>query len=132
MQVLVDENGYVISYALEGELLGSIQVESSEDMELFESNYSSYKLVDNTLVFDADRAQTVREEEQQQYIRFLRNKICFPIVNRGNVWYRTLTEEQSEELFQWYQAWLSAPTTLVIPETPSWIILDRNSLKLEG
>lgn len=132
MQVLVDENGYVISYAIEGELLDSIQVETPEDIESFESNYSSYKVVDSILVFDADRAQVVREEEQQQYIRFLRNRICFPIVNRGNVWYRTLTEEQSEELFQWYQAWLSAPTTMVIPETPSWITLDRNSLKLEG
>ena len=56
-------------------------------------------------------------------IRFERWGRCFCLVNRGQVWYNTLTEEQKEELQVWYQGWLDAPATLIVPERPSWLKL---------
>lgn len=58
---------------------------------------------------------------QQQDIRKRREKECFPIINRGSLWYEKLSEEQDAELREWYQAWLDAPATLVIPDRPLWL-----------
>ena len=46
---------------------------------------------------------------------------CFAIVNRGMVWYDTLTAEQKQELAEWYRAWLDVTDTRVIPTKPSWL-----------
>lgn len=54
-------------------------------------------------------------------IRKRRVRECFLIINRGNLWYQSLTEAQLIELSQWYNAWLNAPETLVVPEKPSWL-----------
>ena len=50
-----------------------------------------------------------------------RSRECFPIINRGNAWYNSLTEIQKQELQVWYQAWLDAPSTLIEPEQPDWL-----------
>ena len=47
---------------------------------------------------------------------------CFPIINRGTLWYSKLTVEQMSELDNWYQAWLDVTETKEIPEKPSWLI----------
>lgn len=60
-------------------------------------------------------------EEQKEIIRRLRANRVFPIINRSNFWYNTLTETQKQELQTWYQAWLDATETLVLPDRPSWL-----------
>ena len=67
------------------------------------------------------------EYNQKDYLRNRRAKECFPIVNRGQLWYNMLTIEQFSELFNWYNAWLDVTETLSVPEMPSWI-----NKKLEG
>ena len=54
-------------------------------------------------------------------IRYRRERECFPVINRGSLWYDSLSSEQKAELTDWYHAWLDAPETLVIPVKPSWI-----------
>ena len=54
-------------------------------------------------------------------LRKQRETECFDIVNRGMVWYDTLTAEQKQELAEWYRAWLDVTDTLVIPTKPSWL-----------
>lgn len=54
-------------------------------------------------------------------IRGRRAQECFPIVNRGVLWYKKLTEAQRQELSAWYEAWLDAPQTGVVPEPLSWL-----------
>ena len=61
------------------------------------------------------------DEEYIIYLRQQRDRICFPVINRGAAWYARLTPEQSEELQEWYQAWLDVTVIKVKPETPSWI-----------
>jgi len=54
-------------------------------------------------------------------LRGYRNEVCFTIINRGKIWYDTLTEEQIEELRVWYNAWLDATETKIIPTQPEWL-----------
>jgi len=54
-------------------------------------------------------------------LRTLREIECFPVINRGQGWYRTLTQSQLEELDDWYQAWLDVTETKIIPEKPEWL-----------
>lgn len=58
-------------------------------------------------------------------IRERRKYECFPIINRGQLWYNKLTEAQKSELDAWYQAWLDAPQTLTEPPFPAWLDEER-------
>jgi hypothetical protein len=81
-----------------------------------------YKIENNTLIYDPiPIPQDVQDENTRQQLRQKRKMICFPIINRGKLWYDTLTSEQLEELRTWYNAWLNCTTTLIEPVTPSWI-----------
>ena len=55
-------------------------------------------------------------------IRRKREKECFEIVNRGEIWYKKLKKEQKEELEVWYDKWLNATETKTIPKKPDWLI----------
>lgn len=61
------------------------------------------------------------DDEYLDYLRRERERICFPVINRGAAWYSRLTPEQNEELQAWYQAWLDVTDTKVKPATPEWI-----------
>lgn len=54
-------------------------------------------------------------------IRKRREKECFPIINRGILWYNCLTIEQKSELNGWYHNWLNATETGYIPPIPTWL-----------
>ena len=56
-----------------------------------------------------------------EILRGYRNEVCFTIINRGKLWYETLTVEQVEELRIWYNAWLDVTDTKVIPTKPKWL-----------
>lgn len=56
------------------------------------------------------------------YIRARREHECFPIVNRGQLWYSFLSDKEFEEFARWYQEWLIAPETLTIPKMPDWLV----------
>lgn len=61
------------------------------------------------------------EAETLGQLREQREVECFAIINRGVLWYNTLTEQQKLELDKWYKAWLDVTETMVIPEKPSWL-----------
>lgn len=54
-------------------------------------------------------------------LRTLREIECFSVVNRGFMWYLSLTDAQKTELQTWYQAWLDVTETEEIPEKPTWL-----------
>ena len=66
----------------------------------------------------------LREIEAQEILnlRVQRESECFPIVNRGHLWYERLTLEQIAELKIWYQAWLDVTATKIVPTKPSWLV----------
>jgi len=60
-------------------------------------------------------------DEQKNIIRRLRKNRVFPIINRSQMWFNSLTEEQKQDIQIWYQDWLNAPQTLKMPKRPSWL-----------
>lgn len=61
------------------------------------------------------------EDAKKHEIRAEREKECFPVINRGELWYAKLTEVQKVELSVWYEAWLNAPQTGTVPVKPEWV-----------
>lgn len=98
---------------------GYTQVEVEVD---FESKYVIKKedFIGNTF------SKTLYDERvaniELDILRKAREKECFPIINRSQLWYSTLTQEQLTELELWYQDWLNVTTTLVKPIKPIWLV----------
>lgn len=61
------------------------------------------------------------EEIEIEKLRLQREDECFSIINRGQLWYVRLTEEQKSELETWYQAWLDITVTKIVPQKPNWL-----------
>lgn len=121
MKVLLSDQGYVVSYALEGELLDAVEAAEPSDLFHFEEHFTAYQVLDGTLVFDDARAEAEQDEAAKDAYRKRREIECFPVINRGPLWYDTLTEEQISELETWYRAWLDGTNTQTIPEKPEWL-----------
>ena len=51
MKIII-ENGYVVAYSIVGSILNSIEITEIEDFEHFKTNFRSYKLEDDKVVFD--------------------------------------------------------------------------------
>lgn len=122
MLVNIDKNNYIICAVCDGVILeNGIEVDEPQNIDNFWENHSSYQLINGELVLDEKKLQQDKQEAQINNLRIKREKICFPIVNRGVLWYNTLTENQKNELNNWYKAWLDVTLTLEEPQIPSWI-----------
>ena len=121
MKVLLNEQGYVESYALEGELVDALETAEPNDLSQIEKHFTSYRMRDGTLVFDEGKDAQAQSEAAKAEYRRRRELECFPINNRGQLWYDTLSEGQLSELKNWYQAWLDGTNTQTIPEKPEWL-----------
>ena len=86
----------------------------------------AYHIVNGQVILGSSEAQILEE------LRSRRESECFSYVNRGALWYNTLTSEQQLELDTWYKAWLNVPQVYletkptnietIIPQKPSWLI----------
>ena len=123
MQIILNEQGYVQAYATIGSFgTPSITVNEPENLDDFENNYRSYYLSkDNVLVKSDDKQKEIEEQRELTNLRTQREKVCFPYINRGEMWYSRLSAEQKDELNVWYQAWLDVTSTKDIPEAPNWL-----------
>lgn len=121
MKVLLDEQGYVKSYAVIGDLVDGIDLPDPEDALHFEENFNAYKVHDGTVAFDAARSAALHDEAEKQDLRDRRQTECFAFVNRGQLWYATLSVKQLAELTAWYKDWLKVTETKVVPERPAWL-----------
>lgn len=121
MKVLLSDQGYVVSYALEGELLDAVEVAEPSDLSHFEEYFTAYHVRDGTLVFDSEQNTVEQTQAAKDEYRRLRQSECFSVINRGRLWYDALTEEQLSELQSWYRAWLDGTNTQTIPEKPEWL-----------
>ena len=121
MLITLDNNGCVNSYAFIGHLDGGIKVSLPSAPEHFESHYRAYRLIDGKLCFDEALDLAITRENAVKALRGQREKECFPIINRGALWYETLSEAQKNELKNWYNAWLCVTETMTPPDKPSWL-----------
>ncbi len=111
----IEEKYYVVTevYYRNGVRVGN---DEDEVMPVVEAGKEAWDEYEDILVY-----HPFTDEEYIVYLRAERERICFPVINRGAAWYARLTAEQKEELDAWYQAWLDVTDTKVKPKTPSWI-----------
>lgn len=87
-----------------------------ETMHLYWQNNSTWKIENGKFIKLKTEA-----EVQQLLLRLRREMECFPVINRGALWYDKLTDDQRTELSSWYEAWLDAPETGTAPTAPVWL-----------
>lgn len=61
------------------------------------------------------------KETAKEVLRAIRERECYSIINRGILWYETLSETQKQDLLNWYNSWKDVTETFVIPIKPWWI-----------
>jgi hypothetical protein len=122
MKILIDENKYLTCFCVDAELDGGIEVETPADIDAFADTFAAYRYEKGRLVLDHNRLGALDDERINNNLRHKREKVCFPIINRGELWYSKLTEAQKDELGAWYQAWLDVTDTMVVPEAPAWLV----------
>ena len=99
-----------------------------QSIEEFCNLYNNIDLTDGShyykngeIVCDEDLKNQIATQKRQLLLRERREQECFPIINRGQLWYSLLSDSQLQELKNWYQAWLDVTETEIVPEKPSWL-----------
>lgn len=82
--------------------------------------------VNKLVVYPPSEAELAAEAEFERVARIAtlrarREKECFAIINRGQMWYETLDEMQKQDLRDWYRQWLDVTVTQVVPNKPFWL-----------
>jgi len=121
MKALLDEKGFIISYALVGDLIDGIELPDPEDIAHFEEHFAAYQVRDGTAAFDSAQNEALQTEAKKAEFRLRRETECFSVINRGQLWYEDVSITQLLELRQWYKAWLNVTETMVVPEKPTWL-----------
>ena len=121
MQVVTDNNGFVLSFAYIGNLVNGVEVSEPEDIDQFLHQFYAFQLLDGKLVYNGEAYEAHVTEEMRTELRRRRETECFSVVNRGQLWYEGVSLTQLLELRQWYKAWLNVTETMVIPEKPAWL-----------
>ena len=112
-------------YTLENKRI-SVNINTSDnDLNLTDEEYRSlmnnggylydYELIGGKLV------STLNQELYKEHLRHRREFECFVVINRGELWYNNLTEEQVAEPDKWYKDWLKVTETKITPEKPTWV-----------
>ena len=123
IKVLLNSDKYVTSYAIVGDILGSVDAEVDlNELDNFYDNFTSYYFDNGCLIRDSVKQSEKEQEEKLNQLRLRRSVECFPVVNRGKLWYDNLTNEQLSELDSWYTSWLDVTKTEMIPVKPTWLI----------
>ena len=120
MKSQVDENNYVENYVLVGE--GSAcDIEVDEPEGFSPDIYQAWRYAGEKLVYDEKRDAELHVELERNVIRARRERECYSVINRGQLWYEGVSISHLVELRKWYKAWLDAPATLIIPDKPDWL-----------
>lgn len=115
------EKGYTIADKILVETVPSATyTEWSEETGLVEHTIRGRDIFEDVLVYIPYTEQELTERKLAM-LRSRRETECFSIINRGQLWYNMLTEEQRAELDDWYKAWLDVTITLEVPRKPIWL-----------
>lgn len=121
MYITVDKNNFVDSWAWAKNSPNMIEINNALIPKDWNQNAFQYKYCDGKLQYDYEGKAARDLEEKILRLRKDRALKCFSIINRGYLWYKTLSNKQMKELENWYAAWLDAPQTLIEPKKPEWL-----------
>lgn len=110
-------------------ILGQTSYQSfPETDDMIEIDDELLKQIGKTKCFDVDTKKIIdytrpdrSTETQLKLLRAKREKECFEVINRGVLWYDTLTPEEKSELKVWYKDWLDVTETLEVPKKPKFL-----------
>lgn len=113
-KVMINEEGFIESPYIHDAL-----IEKEVDDDLYEKLMTctigmNWRLIDDEFVMvDILDEEIIRQRRQAE---------CFSTIDRkSQLWWNHLTEEKKQELNKWYEAWLNATETKVIPVKPEWL-----------
>ena len=126
LQFTLDEKGFIDEFMLPG---GAAMLPKGQLLDLpkdfnvedFQQNFQAYCLRDNKLERDEDRLKVLKKEQNDDLLRWRRQRECFQVINRSALWHETLNENQKKELKDWYHKWLDVTDTNEIPKNPEWL-----------
>ena len=95
------------------------QIENYPQNFLNKIQYYSYLF--GNFIFDNEKFEQDQQFDLIENLRRRRETECFSVINRGKLWYDNLTNQQLEQLQNWYQAWLNVTETLQPPEYLGWL-----------
>ena len=121
MKVLLDDKGFIRSYALIGDLVDGIELPDPEDIDHFAEHFTAYTVSNGSVAFDTEQETALQNEAVLADLRSRRETECFSVINRGQLWYEGVSITQLLELRQWYKDWLNVTETLTVPEKPTWL-----------
>ena len=84
MKVLLNEQGYVESYALEGDLLDAVETAEPDDLSHFEEHFTAYQVRDGTMVLMTPRPQRNRRKPQRTHTESGGKSSAFPSSTGGS------------------------------------------------
>jgi len=120
MQIQITE-GYITGYAAIGGFPDGIDVTEDFINSLESDKIGCYRYENGQAVLDEEKYTASQEAGLIEGLRARRRVECFPVVNRGQLWYDRQTEGQRVELSAWYQAWLDVTETKETPEKPGFL-----------
>jgi len=122
MQIQLKDNK-IIGYAELGGFSDGIEAtkEFINKLDKDKLGYLIFNGTDKAPTFDEKAYNEDKQKELLSELKQQRETECFPIVNRGQLWYDTLMQEQTQELNTWYQAWLNVTKTREVPNKPEWL-----------
>ena len=121
MQVICDERGFVQSFAFVGNLVDGVEVAQPDDLCLFADQFFAFRFEEGKLIHDANEYAKHQTEELKADYRKRRETECFSVINRGQLWYESVSVEQLLELRSWYKSWLDVTDTMAVPDKPVWL-----------
>ena len=121
MFITIDKNGFVDSWSWAKNNPDMIEIDNALIPKDWNQNAFYYRYCGGALHYDTEGKAAHDLEEKILRLKEDRELKCFSIINRGQLWYSTLTKKQLKELQDWYIAWLDAPQTLKEPIKPDWL-----------
>lgn len=119
----MENKKYIIEVDKDNYMIGLYKTEVDRIMEVDEQTYNKIINGDIGYAWHYINDEWVKElVADTETLKEMRAIYCFYLLdNRSKFWWDNLTEEQNNELKQWYQDWLKVTETKVIPTKPEWL-----------
>jgi hypothetical protein len=123
MFLQINAQNYITGYATVGGIDGGVEVPDTylSYIDPEKVGYLTYSGATTAPTYDTAKHNADKDTALVTEIRARRIDECFIYTDRGKLWYDKLTTPQFNELKTWYEAWLNAPATKVIPTKPAFL-----------
>lgn len=128
MKIKVNSAGEIIAWRGEGTScttssgeINAVDWIEAKPPEDFRDYWMYYRYQNGEFDMDTEAMAKGQHEMLLNELRARRENECFPVINRGQLWYSLLSGEELNELNEWYRAWLNVTDTLIVPEAPEWL-----------